>query len=25
LKIPYGVALAFTVLLYGVAQVWRTA
>lgn len=22
LKIPYGVALAFTVLLYGIAQVW---
>jgi prepilin peptidase CpaA len=25
LKIPYGVALAFTVLLYGIAHVWKAA
>lgn len=25
LKVPYGVALAFTVLLYGAARVWRPA
>jgi prepilin peptidase CpaA len=25
LKVPYGVALAFTVLLYGIAFVWRLA
>jgi hypothetical protein len=25
LKVPYGVALALTVLLYGAAHVWRIA
>jgi hypothetical protein len=25
LKVPYGVALALTVLLYGVAHLWRVA